>query len=111
MLDLLLPQRCLVCGAGGAQLCAGCRGALPRLVPPLCERCGAPTAWPVRRCRECAGRRVAFAGARAALAYDIRVRALVSAWKERGLRGLAGVAAEIVAEAIDPPVADTITFV
>ena len=25
MLDLLLPQRCVVCGGGRRQLCAGCR--------------------------------------------------------------------------------------
>ena len=35
----------------------------------------------------------------------------MSAWKERGLRRLAGVAAEIVAEALCPPAADTMTFV
>ena len=56
LLDLILPVRCVVCGAGGEQLCPACRGALPRVDPPLCARCGAPTAWPVQRCRECAGR-------------------------------------------------------
>ena len=61
---------------------------LRRIPPPLCERCGAPTAWPVRRCGECAGRRLAFASARAAIVYDEPARALVRSWKERGLRGL-----------------------
>ena len=56
MLDLLLPQRCLACGRSGAVVCRACLDALPRLEPPLCERCGAPTAWPVRRCAECSGR-------------------------------------------------------
>ena len=31
LLDLILPVRCVVCGAGGEQLCPACRGALPRL--------------------------------------------------------------------------------
>src|SRR2546425_8637457 len=48
---------------------------------PLCAKCGAPTAWPVARCRECAGRRIPFASARAALAYEGDVRVFVSAWK------------------------------
>jgi predicted amidophosphoribosyltransferase len=96
MLDLLLPQRCLVCGCGGRQLCAACLARLPRLDPPLCARCGAPTAWPVRRCRECAGRRLAFATARAGVAYDDAVRQLVHAWKERGLRRLGDEAAELL---------------
>jgi predicted amidophosphoribosyltransferase len=111
VLDVLLPQRCLVCRRAGAQLCAACRDGLPRLEPPLCERCGAPTAWPVRRCRECAGRRLAFASARAAVGYDARARALVSGWKERGLRRLAEDAAALVAERLPAPAASLVTFV
>lgn len=111
MLDLLLPRRCLVCGDEGAQLCAACREGLPRLRPPLCERCGAPTAWPVERCHECAGRRLGFATARAAVPYDHAVRRFVSAWKERGLRRLAVEAASLVADTVRMPPADVVTFV
>jgi predicted amidophosphoribosyltransferase len=111
MLDLLLPQRCLVCGCGRAQLCRPCRDGLARLEPPLCDRCGAPVAWPVGRCLECAGRRLAFASARAAVAYDAPVRAIVAAWKERGLRRLAEQAAEVVAERMAPPHVNAVTFV
>ena len=111
MLDLLLPQRCVVCGCGGRQLCAGCREELPRLEPPLCARCGAPTAWPVERCRECAGRRLGFASARAAVGYDAAARRLVHAWKERGLRRLAAEAAQLVVERLPPPEVDALTFV
>jgi ComF family protein len=102
VLDLLLPQTCVVCAAPGAAACALCVAALPRLRPPLCERCGAPTAWPVRRCRECRGR-IAFATARAAVAYDQAVRRLVSAWKEQGLRRLAEVAADVVVDCVERP--------
>lgn len=103
LLDVLLPQRCVVCRASGAAVCAPCLGGLPRLRAPLCGRCGAPTAWPVARCRECAGRRLAFASARAALAYDDAVRELVAGWKERGLRGLSVPAADVVAEVLERP--------
>jgi competence protein ComFC len=111
VLELLLPQRCLVCGAAGSQLCAACRAALPVLGPPLCERCGAPTAWPVRRCRECSGRRLAFTTARAAVAYDEPVRRLVAGWKEHGLRRVADEAAALVAERLDHPGDVAVTFV
>jgi predicted amidophosphoribosyltransferase len=84
---------------------------LPRLAGTLCCRCGAPVAWPVERCRECSGRRLAFASARAGVEYDAAVRALVSAWKERGLRGLASIAASVVEEVVPPPAAQLITFV
>jgi predicted amidophosphoribosyltransferase len=56
----------------------------------------------VRRCAECAGRRLAFASARSAIVYDARARALVRAWKERGRRRLAHEAAAIVAEVLPP---------
>jgi len=104
-------MRCAVCGASGDQLCAACRERLPRLGPPLCDRCGAPTAWPVARCRECSGRRLAFASARAAVAYDDDVRRLVRAWKERGLRRLAAEAAEVVAGVLSSPGSGVLTFV
>ncbi len=108
---MILPQRCVVCGRGGEQLCPGCREGLHRLDPPLCARCGAPTAWPVERCRECAGRRLAFATARAAVAYDEAARRVVHAWKERGLRRLVVAAAQLVTERLPAPAVDALTFV
>jgi ComF family protein len=111
LLGLLLPQRCAVCACHGTPLCAPCRGGLRRLRAPLCARCGAPTAWPVERCRECSGRRLAFASARAAVAYDRGARSFVSAWKERGIRVLAAAAAELVAEAIPRPAVACLVFV
>jgi predicted amidophosphoribosyltransferase len=111
LLDFLLPVRCVVCAASGEELCAGCGESLPLLRPPLCERCGAPTVWPVRRCRECSGRRLAFASARAAVEYDERVRRLVAGWKERGLRRLSAQAADVVAAGVEPPRVAKLTFV
>jgi ComF family protein len=111
LLDLLFPRRCVVCSFPGATLCPACTSALPRLVAPLCARCGASTAWPVARCRECAGRRVAFASARAAVAYEIGVRRIVSAWKERGLRDVGSLAAELIVETVPRPAGRVVTFV
>lgn len=65
----------------------------------------------MRRCAECAGRRIAFASARAAILYDDRARRIVSAWKERGQRRLAPEAAAIVVEALAPPEVAALTFV
>jgi predicted amidophosphoribosyltransferase len=104
-------MRCAVCGAVGTQLCDACREALSRLQPPFCERCGAPTAWPVARCRECSGRRLAFASAHAAVAYDDDVRRLVAAWKERALRELAVEAAGVLADVLSPPAVQVVAFV
>jgi predicted amidophosphoribosyltransferase len=110
VLDVLLPQRCLVCSMPGRQVCAACTSALRRIAPPACACCGAPTSWPVGRCVECAGRRLGFVRARAAVEYDAPVRCIVGAWKERGLRRLAAWAAAVVAETLEPP-DDPLTFV
>lgn len=57
----------------------------------------------MRRCGECAGRRLAFVTARAAIVYDDAARALVRSWKEGGLRTLAPFAAELVVESLARP--------
>ncbi len=110
-LDILFPLRCASCGAGERILCVRCRSALVPLAPPLCARCGTPTAWPVERCADCAGRRLAFRSARSAVAYDGVARAFVRAWKERGLRALADEAAVLVVAAVPRPTADAVAFV
>jgi predicted amidophosphoribosyltransferase len=111
MLELLLPQRCVACGRSGAAVCEPCLESLPWIAPPLCDRCGSPTTWPVRRCAECSGRRLAFAGARAAVAYDECVRAIVAGWKEHGLRRLAATAADLVVAGVPRPHVEALTFV
>jgi ComF family protein len=111
LLDLLLPNRCAACRRTGHALCPGCRDSLIRLAPPLCARCGSPGAWPVRRCVECSGRRLAFACARAAIVYDARARQLVQAWKERGQRRLAREAAALVVETLTRPDVAALAFV
>jgi predicted amidophosphoribosyltransferase len=111
LLDLLLPQRCAVCGGGEEVVCGRCTAELTFLRGPLCARCGAPTAWPVERCAECTGRRLAFATARAAVAYEGVGRTLVVAWKERGIRSLAPVFADFVADGVARPAAHCIAFV
>jgi ComF family protein len=111
ILDVLFPERCAACGRGETIFCASCRGRLETIRPPLCARCGAPTAWPVERCAECAGRRLAFRTARAAVAYDGPARALVAAWKERGLHALAREAGALVELNVARPAVDALAFV
>ena len=110
-LSILLPSRCGVCELPGPGLCGRCRSQLVRVGPTGCARCGAPGPWPVERCVECVGRRLAFTRARAALVYDGSTRALVARWKEQGRRDLARQLAEVVIECVSQPEADAVTFV
>jgi len=111
LLELLFPARCASCGVPGSVFCPVCSRLLVHLRPPLCSRCGAPTAWPVARCRECAGHRIAFASARSAVAYEGPARGFVRAWKEHGLRRAAEPAADLVAQIVARPTADVITYI
>jgi len=111
LLESLLPSRCACCDAPGPTACPACVAALAFLRPPFCALCGAPTAWPVGRCRECSGRRLAFASARAAVRYTGSAPRFVHAWKERGLRPFADRAGELVVERLACPPADVITYI
>jgi ComF family protein len=110
-LDFILPQRCAVCARIDEAICPACLRALVRIAPPWCERCGTPGPWPVRRCVECAGRRLAFATARAAIVYEERARTLVRSWKEHGRRDVAEAAADLVARTVPRPSASALVFV
>ena len=111
LIDLVLPRRCVACGAPADLLCSSCLLELRPLGRPCCGCCGAPTACPVAQCRECSGRRLSFTSARAAVAYAGPARALVRAWKERGLRHAAAFAAELVDARVERPAADVITYI
>jgi ComF family protein len=109
--DFVLPRRCAVCARIDEAICQGCLARLVRIAPPWCERCGTPGPWPIRRCVECSGRRLAFDTARAAIVYDERARLLVRAWKERGRRDVADAAAALVDATVLRPRAAAIVFV
>jgi ComF family protein len=111
LLELVLPLRCVGCNAPGMVLCSDCERRVRRLRPPVCMLCGAPTAWPVARCRECTGRKLAFETARSAVHYDGPVRALVRAWKEDGARRAVDIAAALVVAEVARPAADVITYI
>jgi predicted amidophosphoribosyltransferase len=114
LVDLVFPQRCASCGRGvhgSPVLCDACTAALRPVPAPLCARCGAPVAWPVPRCRDCAGRRIAFVSARSAFLYTPTLRGLVRSWKERGVRGAGQLAADLVCGVLEPPAVDAIAAV
>jgi predicted amidophosphoribosyltransferase len=111
LLDLLLPPACAVCGAPGPLLCQTCLLAMPLLPRPLCDRCGRPTTTPVPDCRECRGRRLGYATARAAIAHDDIGARLVHRLKQGGLRALAEPAAALIAFAVPAPEVDAVCWV
>ncbi|MBL8672829.1 MAG: ComF family protein [Alphaproteobacteria bacterium] len=90
-LDLLLPPRCIACGAeirGSGACCAACWERLSFLGPPACARCGLPfDGEPAGKglgsqlCATCIAAPPRFDRARAALRYDDASRPMILALK------------------------------
>ncbi len=86
-LDLLLPPRCLGCGAiidSSSRLCADCWRGLTFLGPPICRSCGYPLPQAVAErpvCGVCSVEPPAFSRARAALRYDDGARGMILRFK------------------------------
>ena len=111
---------CSICSSRAAASSAPCRA--PPFARAARSRCRASRARSARDVgRRPPGRSPAAANARAAgsrspppgrrSSTTPAVRAVVSAWKEHGLRGLAPLAAAVVAEVVQPPSAQLIAFV
>jgi ComF family protein len=87
VIDILLPPRCLACGAAvtaAATLCADCWRGLTFLSAPCCACCGLPFEFDLGEsalCGDCVRRQPAFDRARAALRYDDASRKLILGFK------------------------------
>jgi ComF family protein len=85
LLRWVLPPRCLLCGAPGADrcdLCAGCAGDFA-LNSPCCPRCALPLQAPAPMCGECLRREPPFAVAWAPFRYGHPLDLLEARFKFR----------------------------
>ena len=87
-LDLLFPQRCIGCGVEGSFVCRSCTNALPRVVPPLCPRCGRPQPNGIL-CPSCVGWQAEIDGIRSPFRFEGTIRQAVHQLKYKNLRALA----------------------
>ena len=97
VLSVLFPPRCVGCGDFESHLCASCREALDVIGPDCCPRCGEPGPAPQvgGRCRQCMGRQLPYAGARAAFRHQGVARRLVADFKFGGQPVLGRVMADV----------------
>ncbi len=87
-LDLLFPRWCIGCGREGDFLCQSCRQLLPRIMPPLCPRCGRPQPSGIL-CSSCVGWQAEIDGIRSPFRFDGVMRQSIHQLKYRNLRALA----------------------
>jgi ComF family protein len=94
-LDLLFPRWCVGCGREGDFLCPSCLKSLPRIVPPLCPRCGLPQS-STTLCPSCAGWQAEIDGIRSPFRFDGVIRQAIHELKYRNLRAIAGLFARLL---------------
>ncbi|MBA7618916.1 hypothetical protein ES703_26248 [subsurface metagenome] len=102
-LDFLFPQWCIGCGREGEFICSSCRRSLPRVMPPLCPRCGKPQSSGIL-CPACVGWQAKIDGIRSPFRFDGVMRQAIHQLKYRNLRALAGPLTELLSDylAINP---------
>lgn len=94
-LDLLFPQRCIGCGQEGAFICYSCLNSLPRLMPPLCPRCGRPQPSGIL-CPSCVTWPAEIDGIRSPFRFDGVMRQVIHQLKYRNLRALSTPLAQLL---------------
>ena len=87
-LDFLFPRWCIGCGKEGDFLCYSCRQRLPRIMPPLCPRCGRPQPNGIP-CPSCVAWQADIDGIRSPFRFDGLIREAIHQLKYRNLRALA----------------------
>lgn len=108
LLELLFPPRCFGCAAAGTALCAGCRGSVAVVTPPVCARCGRPWEERLVACTDCPPEEIA--AARAPFLYQGPMATAIRSLKFSGWKVLARHLAGAMAEVWDLD-ADVVTWV
>ncbi len=80
----------------GDFLCIGCGQKLPRLLPPICQRCGKPES-SGGLCSTCWGCQTAISGVRSPFRFDGVMRRAIHELKYRNLKAISGSLAELLA--------------
>lgn len=95
VLNLLFPQWCIGCGREGEVICHSCRSSLPRVMPPLCPRCGRPQANGTL-CSSCVSWQAEIDGIRSPFRFDGVMRQVIHQLKYRNLKVLAAPLAQLL---------------
>lgn len=95
--DSFFPRRCVGCGQVGDFLCPECLGKLPRLLPPLCPKCGRPQASGIV-CPICRQRQTEIDGIRSPFKFEEVIRKAIHQLKYRNLKAISPCLAELLAD-------------
>lgn len=93
--DILFPPRCIGCGRIGWFLCANCCQKLPKISPPLCEKCGRPESSGVL-CPSCWNWQTKIDGIRSPFHFDGIMRQAIHELKYRNLKSISSCLADLL---------------
>lgn len=96
VVDFFFPRHCISCGRVGDFLCAYCCQKLPRLLPPLCQRCGKPES-SGGLCATCWRQHTDIDGIRSVFRFEGVIRQAVHELKYRNLKAMSGRLASFLA--------------
>lgn len=97
VLDFVFPQWCVGCGREGSFLCPSCRRQLPRIMPPLCPKCGRPQPSGIV-CPSCVGWQASVDGIRSPFRFDEAIRRAIHQLKYQNIKALAKPLAELLSD-------------
>jgi competence protein ComFC len=87
-IDFFFPSHCVGCGKVGTFFCDSCYRALPRILPPICTKCGKPESTGAL-CPTCWGWQSQLDGIRSPFRFDGVIRQAIHELKYRNLRAIA----------------------
>ena len=101
-LDFLFPRFCVGCGGEGSFICNSCEAGLPRIQPPVCQKCGQPLPGSSGQslCANCSNWESAIDGIRSPFRFEGTIRKAVHEFKYRNLRAIAGQLAAYMADCL-----------
>lgn len=94
-LDLLFPRQCVGCGKQGDFICDYCRRSLPRILYPVCPKCGRPQPSGIL-CPDCVSWQADIDGIRSPFRFDGVIRQAILQLKYKSVRALAAPLAELL---------------
>jgi ComF family protein len=96
-LDLLFPRWCVGCGREGDFICSSCRQSLPRIMSPLCPKCGRPQP-SATLCPGCLSWQAEINGIRSPFRFEGVIRQAIYELKYRNLRAIAKLLARLLGD-------------
>lgn len=96
VIKFIFPGVCIGCGKFGEFICADCEKKLPRLLPPVCQRCGKPEPSALY-CSECWKKQNGIDSIRSVFIFEGMIRAAVHELKYYNLRAISGLLGKYMA--------------